>query len=32
MNLQVECLCEDGLVMFADGSCVVADAVIYCTG
>ncbi|OEL22238.1 Flavin-containing monooxygenase FMO GS-OX-like 8, partial [Dichanthelium oligosanthes] len=28
----IECLCEDGQVMFAGGSCVVADAVIYCTG
>ncbi|RCV09150.1 hypothetical protein SETIT_2G003600v2 [Setaria italica] len=32
LHLQIECLCEDGRVMFADGSCVVADAVIYCTG
>ncbi|RCV09149.1 hypothetical protein SETIT_2G003500v2 [Setaria italica] len=32
LHLQIECLCEDGRVVFADGSCVVADAVIYCTG
>jgi hypothetical protein len=25
-------LCEDGRVVFADGSCVIADAIIYCTG
>ncbi|CAL5066626.1 unnamed protein product [Urochloa decumbens] len=25
-------LCEDGRVVFADGSCIVADTVIYCTG
>ncbi|KAF0927803.1 hypothetical protein E2562_036223 [Oryza meyeriana var. granulata] len=29
---QIEHLCEDGTVVFADGSCVVADTVIYCTG
>ncbi|KAG8100683.1 hypothetical protein GUJ93_ZPchr0013g34132 [Zizania palustris] len=29
---QIDRLCEDGRVVFADGSCVVADAVIYCTG
>uniref|UniRef100_A0A0E0LGA4 Flavin-containing monooxygenase n=1 Tax=Oryza punctata TaxID=4537 RepID=A0A0E0LGA4_ORYPU len=29
---QVEHLCEDGTVVFDDGSFVVADAVIYCTG
>ncbi|XP_066391745.1 flavin-containing monooxygenase FMO GS-OX-like 8 [Miscanthus floridulus] len=32
LHLQVECLCEDGQVTFADGSCVVADSIIYCTG
>jgi len=32
LHLQVECLCDDGQVMFADGSCVVADSIIYCTG
>ncbi|TVU01914.1 hypothetical protein EJB05_52619, partial [Eragrostis curvula] len=26
------CLCEDGRVVFADGSFVVADSVVYCTG
>uniref|UniRef100_A0A804Q531 Flavin-containing monooxygenase n=1 Tax=Zea mays TaxID=4577 RepID=A0A804Q531_MAIZE len=31
-TVQIECLCEDGKVMFADGSCVVADSIIYCTG
>ncbi|CAD6342236.1 unnamed protein product [Miscanthus lutarioriparius] len=31
-HLQVECLCDDGQVMFADGSCVVADSIIYYTG
>ncbi|TVU40253.1 hypothetical protein EJB05_13706, partial [Eragrostis curvula] len=29
---QIDCLCEDGTVVFADGTRVVADAVIYCTG
>ncbi|KAF8698051.1 hypothetical protein HU200_035563 [Digitaria exilis] len=28
----VDHLCEDGTVAFADGSCVVANTVIYCTG
>ncbi|GJN10532.1 hypothetical protein PR202_ga28631 [Eleusine coracana subsp. coracana] len=28
----IDCLCEDGTVIFADGSQVVADSVIYCTG
>ncbi|KAL6903713.1 hypothetical protein ACP4OV_004526 [Aristida adscensionis] len=32
LHLQIDSLCEDGRVVFADGSCVVADAVIYCTG
>ncbi|OQU88310.1 hypothetical protein SORBI_3002G008400 [Sorghum bicolor] len=32
LHLQIDCLCEDGQVMFADGSCVVADSIIYCTG
>ncbi|XP_062187864.1 flavin-containing monooxygenase FMO GS-OX-like 8 [Phragmites australis] len=32
LNPQVDRLCEDGRVVFADGSCVVADTVIYCTG
>nr|CAB3451687.1 unnamed protein product [Digitaria exilis] len=31
-SLMIERMCEDGRVMFADGSCVVADAIIYCTG
>ncbi|KAK3126129.1 hypothetical protein QOZ80_7AG0552090 [Eleusine coracana subsp. coracana] len=29
---QIDCLCEDGTVVFADGARVVADSVIYCTG
>ncbi|TVU13135.1 hypothetical protein EJB05_40667, partial [Eragrostis curvula] len=29
---QIDSLCEDGTVVFADGTRVVADAVIYCTG
>ncbi|CAL5092134.1 unnamed protein product [Urochloa decumbens] len=29
---EIDCLCEDGRVVFADGSGVVADAIIYCTG
>ncbi|XP_040384866.1 flavin-containing monooxygenase FMO GS-OX-like 8 [Oryza brachyantha] len=29
---QITRLCEDGTVVFADGSRVVADAVVYCTG
>ncbi|KAL6880708.1 hypothetical protein ACP4OV_012273 [Aristida adscensionis] len=32
LHPQVDRLCEDGTVAFADGSRVVADAVIYCTG
>ncbi|KAF8698994.1 hypothetical protein HU200_034826 [Digitaria exilis] len=32
MRKAIERMCEDGRVMFADGSCVVADAIIYCTG
>ncbi|CAD6227073.1 unnamed protein product [Miscanthus lutarioriparius] len=32
LHLQIECLCEDGQVTFADGSCVVADSIISCTG
>jgi hypothetical protein len=32
LRLQVERLCEDGSVVFGDGSGVVADTVIYCTG
>ncbi|XP_066389263.1 flavin-containing monooxygenase FMO GS-OX-like 8 [Miscanthus floridulus] len=32
LHLQIECLCEDGQVTFADGSRVVADSIIYCTG
>ncbi|KAL6647216.1 hypothetical protein ACP70R_014653 [Stipagrostis hirtigluma subsp. patula] len=32
LHLQIDRLCEDGQVMFADGSCVAADSVIYCTG
>ncbi|KAG6526728.1 hypothetical protein ZIOFF_016729 [Zingiber officinale] len=29
---QIELLCEDGTVLFADGSSVVADIILYCTG
>ncbi|XP_004955727.2 flavin-containing monooxygenase FMO GS-OX-like 8 [Setaria italica] len=32
LHPQVHRLCEDGRVVFADGSSVVADTVIYCTG
>ncbi|WVZ53573.1 hypothetical protein U9M48_004493 [Paspalum notatum var. saurae] len=32
LHPQIERLCEDGQVMFADGSSVVADSIIYCTG
>ncbi|TVU40267.1 hypothetical protein EJB05_13723, partial [Eragrostis curvula] len=32
LHPKVDCLCEDGTVVFTDGSCVVADAVVYCTG
>ncbi|KAL6911434.1 hypothetical protein ACP4OV_000239 [Aristida adscensionis] len=32
LHPQIDRLCEDGRVVFADGSCVVADAVVYCTG
>ncbi|XP_042459910.1 flavin-containing monooxygenase FMO GS-OX-like 8 isoform X1 [Zingiber officinale] len=29
---EIELLCEDGTVLFADGSSVVADTILYCTG
>ncbi|XP_074574498.1 flavin-containing monooxygenase FMO GS-OX-like 9 [Curcuma longa] len=29
---EIELLCEDGTVVFADGSSVVADTILYCTG
>ncbi|TVU40260.1 hypothetical protein EJB05_13713, partial [Eragrostis curvula] len=32
LHPQIDCLCEDGTVVFADGTSVVADAIIYCTG
>ncbi|CAN6180694.1 unnamed protein product [Urochloa humidicola] len=32
LHPQVDRLCEDGRVVFADGSSVVADTIIYCTG
>ncbi|TVU13136.1 hypothetical protein EJB05_40668 [Eragrostis curvula] len=32
LNPQIDFLCEDGTVQFADGTRVIADAVIYCTG
>ncbi|CAL5034293.1 unnamed protein product [Urochloa decumbens] len=28
----IDCLCEDGRVVFADATGIVADAVVYCTG
>ncbi|KAE8707427.1 Flavin-containing monooxygenase FMO GS-OX-like 9 [Hibiscus syriacus] len=32
LRLQIESLHEDGRVRFEDGSCVIADTIIYCTG
>ncbi|CAO1939282.1 unnamed protein product [Urochloa humidicola] len=33
LHPQIDCLCEDGRVVFAgDDSAIVADAVVYCTG
>uniref|UniRef100_A0A0E0LGA5 Flavin-containing monooxygenase n=1 Tax=Oryza punctata TaxID=4537 RepID=A0A0E0LGA5_ORYPU len=32
LHPQIEHLCEDGTVVFVDGTCVVADTVVYCTG
>lgn len=32
LHLQIECLHEDGRVLFVDGSWVIADAILYCTG
>ncbi|KAL1213799.1 Flavin-containing monooxygenase FMO GS-OX-like 8 [Cardamine amara subsp. amara] len=32
LHPQIESLEEDGRVIFADGSCVVADTILYCTG
>ena len=32
MSLQIDSLCEDGQVLFVDGSSVIADSIIYCTG
>lgn len=32
LHPQIDRLYEDGRVVFADGSCVVADTIIYCTG
>ncbi|CAD6342237.1 unnamed protein product [Miscanthus lutarioriparius] len=32
LHLQIDSMCEDGQVVFVDGSSIVADAVIYCTG
>jgi hypothetical protein len=29
---QIEYLCEDGTVVFNDGSRLIADSIIYCTG
>ncbi|CAN6196642.1 unnamed protein product, partial [Urochloa humidicola] len=29
---EIDCLCEDGRVVFTDCSAIVADAIIYCTG
>ncbi|XP_010483795.1 PREDICTED: flavin-containing monooxygenase FMO GS-OX-like 8 [Camelina sativa] len=32
LHLQIESLEEDGRVIFEDGSCIVADTILYCTG
>ncbi|CAN6222153.1 unnamed protein product [Urochloa humidicola] len=32
LQSEIDCLCEGGRVMFADGSGIDADAIIYCTG
>ncbi|KFK27893.1 hypothetical protein AALP_AA8G443500 [Arabis alpina] len=32
LHLQIESVEEDGRVSFVDGSCIVADTIIYCTG
>ncbi|PAN09292.1 hypothetical protein PAHAL_2G006900 [Panicum hallii] len=32
LHPEIDCLCDDGRVVFVDGSGVVADAIIYCTG
>ncbi|WVZ61507.1 hypothetical protein U9M48_011368 [Paspalum notatum var. saurae] len=32
LHLEIDRLVDDGQVVFADGSCVVADTIIYCTG
>nr|XP_029124333.1 flavin-containing monooxygenase FMO GS-OX-like 9 isoform X2 [Elaeis guineensis] len=32
LHLQIDSLCEDGQVLFVDGSFVIADSIIYCTG
>ncbi|XP_043704653.1 flavin-containing monooxygenase FMO GS-OX-like 9 [Telopea speciosissima] len=32
LHPQIESLCEDGRVQFVDGSWVIADSIIYCTG
>uniref|UniRef100_A0A453NBW3 Flavin-containing monooxygenase n=1 Tax=Aegilops tauschii subsp. strangulata TaxID=200361 RepID=A0A453NBW3_AEGTS len=32
LQLHVERLCEDGRVVFGDGSSILADTIIYCTG
>lgn len=32
VGLQIQSLHEDGRVEFEDGSCVIADTIIYCTG
>ncbi|XP_010938993.1 flavin-containing monooxygenase FMO GS-OX-like 9 [Elaeis guineensis] len=32
LHLQIDSLCEDGQVLFVDGSSVIADSIIYCTG
>ncbi|KAG8081311.1 hypothetical protein GUJ93_ZPchr0007g4438 [Zizania palustris] len=32
LHPQIDRMCEDGRVVFDDGSCVVADTVMYCTG
>uniref|UniRef100_A0A7N0TN90 Flavin-containing monooxygenase n=1 Tax=Kalanchoe fedtschenkoi TaxID=63787 RepID=A0A7N0TN90_KALFE len=32
LHPQIDRLCDDGRVVFVDGSCVEADTIIYCTG
>lgn len=32
LHVQIDTLFEDGRVLFIDGSLVIADSIIYCTG